>query len=68
MTERAEPRNPKQQKPAPKPGVEMAERELDKVSGGVTARPPKTANPPSEPIPVPNPPSVPIPVPYPNET
>ena len=52
MTERTEPQNPKQQKPAPKPGAEMTERDLDKVSGGVSKTPS---------------PSGPIPIPYPNK-
>jgi hypothetical protein len=55
MTERSEPRNPKQQKPAPKPGADMTERDLDKVSGGVSPLPPTTPNPPSGPIPIPYP-------------
>ena len=52
MTERAEPRNQKPQKPAPKPGPEMTERDLDKVSGGLNKTPT---------------PSGPIPIPYPNQ-
>lgn len=59
MTERAKPRNPKQRKPAPKPSADIAERDLDKVSGGVSATPRETLNPPA------TPPGVPIP--YPNK-
>ena len=53
MKEPAEPRNPKSQKPAPKPEAALPERDLDKVSGGVTAKIPT--------------PSGPVPIPYPNE-
>jgi hypothetical protein len=54
MTGPAEPRNPQQTQPAPKPEAEMTEGDLDKVSGGVSQLPSKT------------PPSGPIPIPYPN--
>jgi hypothetical protein len=58
MTERTEQRNPQQKQPAPKPGADMTERDLDQVSGGASQPPPKTSTPP---------PSGPIPVPYPNK-
>ncbi len=52
MTEKTEPRNPKQPKPAPKQDAELTEGDLDKVSGG--RAPTSPATPPGVPIPYPN--------------
>ena len=55
MTEPSQ--GPKQKKPAPKPGKEMTEGDLDKVSGGVAVK-----------LSPPSPPAGPVAIPYPNET
>ena len=55
MAQQSELQGSKQEKAAAKPEDELAERDLDKVSGGVNKQTTTTTTPPSGPIPIPYP-------------